>query len=108
MEEEVVFPDLLTRVVFNSQILPEFATVLFNSTYGRAYFGKVPQGASPTMVKVSQDYMGEFYVPFMGDIESQEKVIETARSYYAAMEAIDRLQNDAKEQIQRILAETWG
>lgn len=109
MEENVVFPDLLTRVFFDtSKILPEFVVILFNSTYGRAYFGKVPQGASPSMVKVSQQYMGEFHVPYMGDISAQESIITTARGYLDAMAAIDRLQDDAREQFQRILADTWG
>lgn len=108
-EESVVFPDLLTRVVFDTKkIIPEFAVYLFNSTYGRAYFGKVPQGASPSMVKVSQDYMGEFPVPFMGDLSAQERVVTAAREHIAALEAIDRLHAAAGEQIQRILTETWG
>ncbi len=65
--KQIIFPDLLTRVSFDkSKILPEFAVVLFNSTWGRNYFGKTPQGASPSMVKVSQDYMGKFAVPYFG------------------------------------------
>lgn len=108
VSEKIIFSDLLTRVIFDTnKILPEFAVLLFNSSYGRSYFSNVHEGAV-SMVKVSQEYMGEFLVPFVGDIASQEQVIETARSHYAAMEAIDRLQNDAKDQIQRILAEVWG
>ena len=107
--ENVVFPDLLTRVVFDcSKILPEFAVMLFNSTYGREYFGRVPQGASPSMVKVSQEYMGEFRVPYMGNIPAQEALITEARKNFDAMVAVDRLQDDAHKQIQRILAEFWG
>jgi restriction endonuclease S subunit len=68
--EDIVFPDLLTRVEFDIElILPQYAVVLFNSTLGRQYFGNVPLGASPSMVKVSQKYMENFQVPFLGNIK---------------------------------------
>ena len=106
--ENVVFPDLLTRVEFDqSKILPEYAVILFNSSYGRQYFGRVPQGASPSMVKVSQPYMGNFPVPYMGDIEAQKAIIASARQKLDALASIDRLRSDAHDQIQRILAEIW-
>jgi type I restriction enzyme M protein len=109
IDEDVVFPDLLTRVVFDKRkILPEFAVILFNSTYGREYFGRVPQGASPSMVKVSQDYMGDFHVPYLGNIQKQEAVIAAARDNLNALAAVDRLQADAQEQIQRSLVGIWG
>jgi len=80
MEEKVVFPDLLTRVRFDeSLILPEYAVWLFNSKIGRTCFGVVPPGASPTMVKVSQDYMSAFLVPLMGDLVRQQEVIRSVR-----------------------------
>lgn len=76
-DEKIVFPDLLTRVRFDpTLILPEYAVWLFNSPIGRAYFGAVPPGASPTMVKVSQDYMGAFSVPLMGNLNRQREIIE--------------------------------
>ncbi len=108
-EDKVVFPDLLTRVVFNrTKILPEFAAILFDSTYGRQYFGRVPQGASPSMVKVSQDYMGEFRVPYMEDIHAQEVLVASARQNLDALSAVGRLQDDAQKQLRRILEEVWG
>lgn len=107
--ESVVFPDLLTRVEFDrSKILPEFAVILFNSTYGRDYFGRVPQGASPSMVKVSQSYMGNFLVPYMGDIAAQEVVVAATSQKLDAVAAIDRIHADAQEQIQKIYEEMWG
>jgi type I restriction-modification system DNA methylase subunit/restriction endonuclease S subunit len=109
VEEHVVFPDLLTRVVFDrDRILPEFAVILFNSTYGRGYFGKVPMGASPSMVKVSQEYMGDFRVPFMGDIPAQEAFLAAVRQNLDALAAVEQLQDDAQEQIRRIIEEIWG
>jgi len=109
IEDKVVFPDLLTRVVFDRRkILPEFAVILFNSTFGREYFGRVPQGASPSMVKVSQEYMGEFCVPYIGDIQAQESFIAAARQNVDALAAVAQLQDDAQKQIRRLLEETWG
>jgi len=109
MEDNVVFPDLLTRVVLDrSKILPEFAVILFNSTYGREYFGRVPQGASPSMVKVSQEYMGKFHVPFMEDIQTQESFIAAARQNLNALAAVGQLQDDAQKQIRRLVEEIWG
>jgi type I restriction-modification system DNA methylase subunit/restriction endonuclease S subunit len=108
MKENVVFSDLLTRVVFDRRkILPEFAVILFNSTYGREYFGRVPQGASPSMVKVSQEYMGDFRVPFMEDIPAQEAFLAAARQNLDALAAVGQLQNDAQKQIRRLVEEIW-
>jgi len=43
VNENNVFPDLLTSVEFDKKlILPQYAVVLFNSTFGRQYFGNVP------------------------------------------------------------------
>ena len=109
VEEQVVFPDLLTRVVFDhDKILPDFAVILFNSTYGRAYFGRVPQGASPSMVKVSQEYMGEFRVPFMEDIQKQQSLVAAIEQKLNALTAVDQLREDAQAQIERVLNEVWG
>ncbi len=109
IHENIVFPDLLTRIVFDrNMILPEFAAILFNSSYGRAYFGRVPQGASPSMVKVSQEYMGEFRVPYMGDISAQESIITAARATLDAIAVIDCLREDAQKQTQQILEGIWG
>jgi restriction endonuclease S subunit len=109
MEDNVVFPDLLTRVIFDrAKILPEFAALLFNSTYGREYFGRVPQGASPSMVKVSQEYMGDFRVPYMQDIHTQEVLVAAVRQNLDALSAVGQLQDDTQKQLRRILDETWG
>jgi len=91
-EEKIVFPDLLTRVQFDQTlILPEYAVWLFNSPIGRSYFGSVPPGASPTMVKVAQGYMGAFLVPLMGNLTRQREIIgqeEERRRILAAMMAM--------------------
>ena len=52
--------------------------------------------------------MGEFRVPYMGDIPAQEALIMAERDNLDAMAAIDRLQADAHKQIQRIFEEIWG
>lgn len=109
VKENIVFPDLLTRVVFDqTKILPAYAVILFNSTLGRGYFGRVPEGASPTMVKVSKDYMAEFCVPHMGDMETQKTIIDKANRYLDTLAGMDRLKDDAQKQIQQILDGIWG
>jgi restriction endonuclease S subunit len=108
VKEDIVFPDLLTRVVFDtSKILPEFAAILFNSELGRQYFGNVPQGASPSMVKVSQKYMEEFCVPYIGNIDKQREIISSDRATLEALSSIEKLMKDAEGQIFRITDAIW-
>ena len=105
----VVFPDLLTKVKFNEEIiLPEFAVLCFNSKLGRDYFGNVKEGASPSMVKVSQSYMMNFKVPFLNDINSQYKIIAELNSQIQIIKGLQKMQDDAKSKIKQILSEVWG
>ncbi|GAA0878086.1 hypothetical protein GCM10009119_10540 [Algoriphagus jejuensis] len=107
--KEVGFPDLLTRVEFNEvMILPEFAVLCFNSKLGRDYFGNVPEGASPSMVKVSQGYMMDFKVPFLGDIPIQRKVISELRAKTQIIEGLRKMKTEAQMKINQILADVWG
>ena len=108
VEEGVVFSDLLTRVIFDEhKLLPSFAVLLFNSNYGRTYFSSVHEGAV-SMVKVSQEYMGDFRVPYLGDIPAQQAFLAAAHQNLDALAAVGQLQDDAEKQIQRILEEIWG
>lgn len=107
--EKIVFPDLLTKVVFDrSKILPPFAVILFNSDYGRNYFGAVPPGGTPNMIKVSQEYMKKFPVPYLGKIEMQREIIEQHAKEVEALEKIQFLKTQAQQRIQQILSEVWG
>ena len=104
----VVFPDLLTRVSFDEKlILPEFAAYLFNSRHGRRYFGKVPMGASPSMVKVSQDYMAGFRVPFLGDIERQQEIITALRPFRELVDSLTILIRRDSDTVRRVLDPLW-
>ena len=108
MEEKVVFPDLLTRVRFDeSLILPEYAVWLFNSKIGRTYFGVVPPGASPTMVKVSQDYMSAFLVPLMGDLVRQQEVISSVRARRSLLFAMETMAGQLESKSQAMLDSIW-
>lgn len=91
LDDNIIFPDLMTRVVFDEKkILPEYAVILFNSELGREYFGNVPEGSSPSMVKVSQGYMANFKIPLMGDIEKQLEIIKNyKRTMHFLEEAAD-------------------
>ena len=108
VNENIIFPDLLTRVEFDIELLlPKYAVVLFNSTFGRQYFGNVPLGASPSMVKVSQKYMENFQVPFLGNIKMQQKIIEKNQRLLSAGESISLLEANAKETLEIISSEIW-
>lgn len=103
-----VYPDLLTKVIFDSsKILPEYAVILFNSAIGRKYFGAVPTGGTPNMIKVSHAYMMQFPVPFFGDIEKQKALIDQHKKEIDSLEAIDLLLSKAKERINDILRMVW-
>lgn len=107
--EKVVYPDLLTKVNFNvNMILPEFAVLCFNSKLGRDYFGNVPEGASPSMVKVSQGYMMNFKVPYLNDINSQRRIITEIDAQLQILEGLQKMEIEAQRKINRILAEVWG
>ncbi len=105
----ILFPDLLTKVVFNEELIyPEFAVLLFNSTFGRNYFGRVPLGASPSMVKVSQTYMMEFPIPFIGDLNEQRRIVEKYNSIFSSLKRLSSIQDQMAEAKQDIFAELWG
>jgi type I restriction-modification system DNA methylase subunit/restriction endonuclease S subunit len=105
---DVVFPDLLTRVRFDeSLILPEYAVWLFNSYLGRAYFGAVPPGASPSMVKVSQDYMGTFLVPLMGDLDRQRRIIESVRDRNRLLRTMGEMEKQLHAKAAEIRNSIW-
>lgn len=107
--EKVVYPDLLTKVKFNaSMILPEFAVLCFNSKLGRDYFGNVPEGASPSMVKVSQGYMMDFKVPYLNDINSQKRIITELDAQLQILEGLRKMESEAHRKINRILSAVWG
>ena len=108
-KKEVVFPDLLTRVKFDEKmILPEFAVLCFNSELGRTYFGNVPEGTSPSMVKVAQGYMMNFKVPYMNDTLNQHKIIIELEGQMQILEGLLKIKNVAKTKIIKILANVWG
>ncbi len=106
---DVVFPDLLTRVDFNRElVIPEYAVYLFNSPLGRKFFGNTPQGASASMVKVSQDYMKSFFIPYFGDIKKQQEIVAKLDKEMEALESVRLLRQEAERRIDRIIVEVWG
>jgi type I restriction enzyme S subunit len=108
VNRNVVFSDLLTRVEFNESLIKKkYAIALFNSDFGRKYFGKVPYGASPSMVKVSQDYMAAFPVPFMGELDKQDQIIADCEQQQKRLKGIEALIVEAKKQILTSLNTIW-
>jgi type I restriction enzyme M protein len=106
--EPVVFPDLLTRVTFNQDlILPEYAMLLFNSSVGRSYFGNVPQGASPSMVKVSQKYMMDFPVPLLGRTEEQAALIKKYSTILESVSKLETVRLQSEEALADFLTSIW-
>lgn len=108
VNDNIVFPDLMTRVVFDTnKILPEYAVVLFNSELGRQYFGNVPEGSSPSMVKVSQGYMGKFRVPLISKIKKQKAVIKVYKDSMKFLSDVSRVKQENLKQINSIVEKIW-
>lgn len=108
VDKDVVFSDLLTRVEFNESLIKKkYAVALFNSDFGRRYFGRVPYGASPSMVKVSQDYMAAFPVPLMGQLEKQDRIIADYDQQQKRLAGIEALAMDARLHIETYLNTIW-
>ena len=59
------------------------------------------------MVKVSQKYMKNFQVPFLGNIKMQQKIIEKSQRLLSACESISLLEANAKETLEIISSEIW-
>ena len=108
VHEKIVFPDLLTRVRFDlNKMRPQYAVLLFNSVLGRSYFGQVPLGASPSMVKVSQSYMKEFPVPFIGKLSIQDDLIAKYYPVLKTQRSLDLVENAAQRAMNDILDSIW-
>ena len=62
--EDIIFPDLYIRVIFDEDFInKEYLALLFNSFIGRLYFKYVSKGKNQTMVKISSDELHNFYCP---------------------------------------------
>jgi len=108
VNEAIVFPDLLTRVRFNPKIiLPNYAMLLFNSSLGRSYFGNVPQGASPSMVKVSQTYMADFPVPLLGRIKDQDRIVTTYLPILDSIRGVSAVRAQSEQALNDVLNDLW-
>lgn len=105
---DIIFPDLLTRVKFDeNKILPQYAVILFNSELGREYFGNVDLGASPSMVKVSQDYMKNFKVPYFNEIDKQREIIRHNEKIINLIHNLCELKNESYKKLSQLLSELW-
>jgi len=108
IEEDIIYPDLLTKVKFNEKkILKEYAVILFNSYFGRQYFSSVPKGNSPTMVKVSQPYMMQFQVPYMDDLKAQRDIVLEYNTSMMALRSAYVLKEYAKKNIDCLICSLW-
>jgi restriction endonuclease S subunit len=106
-DAHVIFPDLLTRVVFDpSLLMPQFAVLLFNCSYGRRYFSAVHKGAV-SMAKVSQKYMMDFPVPFLGDIQQQHKILSKYMPIIETIRAIPSIRIQAEQAMDNVLDKLW-
>lgn len=66
------------------------------------------EGGTPNMIKVSQDYMKEFLVPYLGEIETQRQIVEKLDRQMQALEGVRLLKSEAQKRIEEILAGVWG
>lgn len=108
VSRNVVFSDLLVRVSFNTDLIcPEYAVWLFNSNLGRKFFGAVPIGAAPSMVKVSQDYVAAFPVPLLGKLDKQREIIKAAGIHRQSLDWLDKAVHAQEERVTHMLNCIW-
>ncbi|WP_100656875.1 restriction endonuclease subunit S [Alteromonas flava] len=89
VDENLIFPDLYIKVVFDeSKVNKKYLAYLFNSFFGRLYFKYVAKGKNQTMVKVSATELNNFRLPIPG-IEAQEFIVNRINEVIEAQEAID-------------------
>lgn len=74
-DEPIIFPDLMIRVKFNSQVNKLYMAYAFNSFIGRLYFKYASKGKNQTMVKISQKELKDFYVPIPA-LDEQQRIVE--------------------------------
>lgn len=60
------------------------------------------------MIKVSQDCMKEFLVPYLGELETQRQIVEKLDRQMQALEGVRLLKEEAGKRIEEILEQVWG
>lgn len=70
---ETVYPDLMIKVEFDSDVDKQYMAYIFNSFIGRFYFKNSTKGKNQTMVKVSPQELSDFVVP-LPDLSTQKRI----------------------------------
>ncbi|WP_205666549.1 restriction endonuclease subunit S domain-containing protein [Aminipila luticellarii] len=86
-----IYPDLMIKITFDSNINTPYMAYAINSFIGRLYFKYASKGKNQTMVKVSPRELSDFMVP-IPDIKTQEKIV-------CDIQAEIRKQDNIKEKI---------
>jgi type I restriction enzyme S subunit len=89
--EPVIFPDLMIRIDFTSDVNKRYMAYIFNSFVGRLYFKYATKGKNQTMVKASAKELCDFYVP-LPSLDEQQRIVNE-------IQAKMNKQNDVKSQI---------
>jgi len=59
------------------------------------------------MVKVSQDYMQNFMVPLLENIEEQEKIVMLYKKHLARIADISSIRTESEIKIDKIINSIW-
>ncbi len=103
VEENILYPDLYIKIDFDDELVyKEYMAFLFNSFFGRIYFGHVAKGKNQTMVKVSAKELYEFYIP-LPDISVQQEIVDKIRVTIDSQQHIDKQIEEKQSEISELI-----
>lgn len=101
--EDIIYPDLYIKVVFDETVIKkQYLAFVFNSFIGRLYFKYVAKGKNQTMVKISSTELQNFRLP-LPNMELQTSIVEKIKTQIDAQNLIDQQIEQKQQQINQII-----
>ena len=99
--EDIIYPDLLIRVIFNDEYVDaKYLAHVFNSSIGRLYFKYVSKGKNQTMVKISSYELNNFFLPLpkkKNQERIREKIDKKLNTLTKHLDTLDKLRVEIEE-----------
>ncbi len=102
VEDDILFPDLYIKMIFDDEINDKYLAYLFNSFLGRYYFKYVSKGKNQTMVKISSTELDNFYLP-IPDKKKQLTIVNKIKKQIDAQKEIDKRIAEKQAEISAII-----
>ena len=101
--EDIIYPDLYVKIVFDETVInKKYLALLFNSFFGRLYFKYVAKGKNQTMVKISSIELNNFHLP-IPSIDKQLEIVAKIKTQIDAQNLIDKQIEEKQNAINRII-----